>query len=105
MSPETPKCDAARTASAAIWLPLGRFGAVTPLSTQVPLTGLDEACPTCVPALPHWVVPTGTPWQYWVVEVDQVSPLPARAPRKASWSGASPAGSFVTVEEPHWEPQ
>src|SRR2546430_17618033 len=53
LSPDTPKCPAARTASARLWLALGRLGAATPRSAQGPLTGLADGGPTFGPALPN----------------------------------------------------
>lgn len=106
LSPETPKCAAALTASAANCASEGRLGAFAELSSQVPPSGLAAGWPTGVPAPLHWVVPLATPSQYWVCEVKKVSPLPYACWKNDCCSAASPEGSLVTVVPvPHWLPQ
>src|SRR5689334_545366 len=74
--PLTPKWVAARCASVVSWACEARAGDLTPLSTQVPASGLEAGWPACVPAVPQIVLPTATPEQYCVVDVDQLSPAP-----------------------------
>src|SRR5258708_18145173 len=83
LSPETPKCAAARTASVASCEFDGFRGAVVAESSQVPASGFAAGGPTEAPPL----------WVYWVCGVKYVSPLPDAWLKNDDWSAASPDGS------------
>src|SRR2546429_3725073 len=95
-----PKCFAAATASPAICAALAVPGAFLALSDQTPASGVDVGCCTCVPFAPQVTVPLGTPSQYWLRIVPQLSCAPNRPLNRFCVSVATCAGSLL-----HCEPQ
>src|SRR5438270_145462 len=85
-------CAAARLASAANWLWVGRLGALTE-SDHVPTSALVAGWAANVAVAGQLVVPAGTPWQYCTVERLHVSAPPIPAMKSVRY-GLSADGSL-----------
>src|SRR5579871_2837784 len=71
-----PKWTAARSASLPSCLEVARVGAATAVSAHTPASGEVVGWVMKVADFGQVVAPFATPWQYWVVDVLQVSRLP-----------------------------
>jgi hypothetical protein len=69
-----PKCAAPRCAAARTWESVGLAGTDV-VSFQKPSSGLAGSVTNCEPAGQDWL-PAVTPWQYWVMLLNQVDSPP-----------------------------